>query len=95
MYEQLDLLSSYKRRYKHLKFVFILFFSFDSLLFIFSSLIVQGNDEQPTYRQSILKQVFDLYKRGGNTTQQEHFLQDIEHVPFDGLTDLFKSATRG
>ncbi|CAF0775275.1 unnamed protein product [Adineta ricciae] len=87
IYEQLDLLSSYKRRYKHL-----------------NSLIVQGNDEQPTYRQSILKQVFDLYKRGGSASQsrssasanqQEQFLQDIEHVPFDGFTDLFKSATRG
>ncbi|CAF0755863.1 unnamed protein product [Adineta ricciae] len=87
IYEQLDLLSSYKRRYKHL-----------------NSLIVQGNDEQPTYRQSILKQVFDLYKRGSNASQsrssasanqQEQFLQDIEHVPFDGFTDLFKSATRG
>ncbi len=77
-----------------------------------SSLIVHGYDEQPNYRQSLLKQIFDLFKRHGNigspspsgssrltnvstNTQQEQLMNDIEHVPFDGLTDFFKSAARG
>jgi hypothetical protein len=63
-------------------------------------LIVNGYDEQPNYRQSLLKQIFDLFKRHGNsasssTTQQEQLMHDIEHVPFDGFTDFFKSAARG
>ncbi|UJR13811.1 hypothetical protein I4U23_000822 [Adineta vaga] len=78
IYEQLDLLSSHKRRYKHL-----------------NSLVVHGNDEQPTYRQSLLKQIFDLHKRvrsSASTSQQEQLLQDIEHVPFDGFTDFVKNS---
>jgi hypothetical protein len=71
-------------------------------------LIVNGHDEQPNYRQSLLKQIFDLFKRYGNlgssssslpsrssTTQQDQLMHDIEHVPFDGFTDFFKSAARG
>ncbi|CAF1046644.1 unnamed protein product [Rotaria sp. Silwood1] len=97
IYQKLDLLLSYKRRYKYL-----------------NSLIVHGYDEQPNYRQSLLKQVFDLFKRHGTSgssspslssrltgatnvpiTQHEQLMHDIEHVPFDGLTDFFKSAARG
>jgi hypothetical protein len=33
-----------------------------------SSLIVHGYDEQPNYRQSLLKQIFDLLKRYGSST---------------------------
>ncbi len=75
-------------------------------------MIVHGYDEQPNYRQSLLKQIFDLYKRYGNlgssspsrltassnvstSAQQEQLMNDIEHVPFDGFTDFFKSAARG
>ncbi len=100
IYQQLDLLLSYKRRYKHLKFVFWIF-PISFLIHLFdSSLIVNGYDEQPNYRQSLLKQIFDLFKRHGNsgsssTTQQEQLMHDIEHVPFDGFTDFFKSAARG
>ncbi|CAF1342799.1 unnamed protein product [Rotaria sordida] len=97
IYQKLDLLLSYKRRYKYL-----------------NSLIVHGYDEQPNYRQSLLKQIFDLFKRHGSsgssspslssrltgstnvsTTQQEQLMHDIEHIPFDGFTDFFKSAARG
>ncbi|CAF3755868.1 unnamed protein product [Adineta steineri] len=84
IYQQLDLLLSYKRRYKYL-----------------NSLIVDGHDEQPNYRQSLLKQILDLFKLYGNlgsspsTVQQEQLMHDIEHVPFDGLTDFFRSAARG
>ena len=81
---------------------------------MFSSLIVHGYDEQPNYRQSLLKQIFDLFKRYGSsassspslssrltgstnvsTTQQDQLMYDIEHVPFEGFTDFFKSAARG
>ncbi len=81
---------------------------------MYSSLIVHGHDEQPNYRQSLLKQVFDLFKRYGSsgssspsfssrltgstnasTIPQEQLMNDIEHVPFDGFTDFFKSAARG
>ncbi len=77
-------------------------------------MIVHGNDEQPNYRQSLLKQIFDLFKRYGSsgssspslssrltastnpsTTQQDQLMHDIEHVPFEGFTDFFKSAARG
>ncbi|CAF3590592.1 unnamed protein product [Rotaria socialis] len=97
IYQRLDLILSYKRRYKYL-----------------NSLIVHGSDEQPAYRQSLLKQIFDLFKQYGNfglpsssissrltgsanvsTIQQEQLVNDIEHVPFDGFTDFFKSAARG
>ncbi len=77
-------------------------------------MVVHGYDEQPNYRQSLLKQIFDLLKRYGSsgssspsfssrstastnlsTSQQEQLMHDIEHVPFDGFTDFFKSAARG
>ncbi len=74
-------------------------------------MIVHGYDEQPNYRQSLLKQIFDLFKRYGTTNsssrlttsnnistttqQQEQLMNDIEHVSFDGFTDFFKSAARG
>ena len=75
---------------------------------------MHGYDEQPNYRQSLLKQVFDLFKRTrslespspsfssrltgstkSSTTQHEQLMTDIEHVSFDGFTDIFKSAARG
>ena len=108
MYEQLDILLSYKRRYKQLKFVHVIDFLDRRDFSRSSSLIVHGYDEQPNYRQSLLKQIFDLFKRSGTTSssstrstassttvQQDQFMNDIEHVPFDGLTDFFKSAARG
>jgi hypothetical protein len=83
-------------------------------------LVVHGYDEQPNYRQALLKQVLDQYKRclvstSSNVSspslsarltgsvhpsmtqqeQQQQLMHDIEHVPFDGLTDFFKSAARG
>jgi hypothetical protein len=103
IYQQLDLLLSYKRRYKYLKFVISVIFII--CFFLDSSLVVHGNDEQPNYRQSLLKQIFDLFKRYSSSrltastnvsaAQQEQLMNDIEHVPFDGLTDFFKSAARG
>ena len=56
-----------------------------------------------------MKQFLDLYKRcvtpatpsrptsstSGQNECQQQLMHDIEHVPFDGLTDFFKSAARG
>jgi len=100
VYKQLDLLSSYKRQYRQLKFVkqTMRRKSFSFFKFLISSLIVHGNDEQPNYRECLLKQIFDLYKRARSAAtpaQQEQMMSDIEYVPFEGLTDFFKSAARG
>lgn len=61
-------------------------------------MVVYGNDEQPNYRQPLLKQVLDLYKRCVTTNRPELVQQlnnDIENVPFEGLKGFLKSAALG